>query len=92
MEMELDFIFNWINFELFVKMTKIGGLLKWKEPISRLDWKFLRKEKKKLETKLKVPFEIRNWTTLVWTYKYAQDIMTFKRKWLLFFVQPQWLA
>jgi hypothetical protein len=55
-----------------VKMTKIGGLLKSKEPISRLDWKFLRKQKKrKLEPKLKVPFEIRNWTTLVWTYKYA---------------------
>jgi hypothetical protein len=58
-----------------VKMTKIGGLLKSKEPISRLDWKFLRKQKKrKLEPKLKVPFEIRNWTTLVWTYKYAYDL------------------
>jgi hypothetical protein len=37
MEMELDFIFNWVDFKLFVKMTKIGGLLKSKEPISRLD-------------------------------------------------------
>jgi hypothetical protein len=55
MEMELDLVLNQTGFKFFVK-------------ISKLDERF-HKNKNKLEPRLKVPFEIKNWTTQVKTIR-----------------------
>jgi hypothetical protein len=56
-----------MGFKFFMQMTKTKGLKKSKKPISRPNWKFHKEKKKNLELGPKVPFEIKNYTTLVCT-------------------------
>jgi hypothetical protein len=63
MEMELDFIFNWINF--ICENDQNWRFLKIQRTSFKIGLKIPSKKRKRLKPKLKVPFEIKNSTTLV---------------------------
>jgi hypothetical protein len=58
--MELDFIFNWINFKLFVENDQNWRFLKIQRTSFKIGLKIPSKAKNWLKPKLKVPFEIKN--------------------------------
>lgn len=73
MSNEPNLVLNHADSNFFVKMDEIVGFRNpknWLQDQTKGSIK-----KKKIITKIKSFFEIKNQTTMVWTYKYAHDSM-----------------
>lgn len=70
MEMEPNFVLNQIDLKFFVKMIEIKGFRNpknWSQDQTKCSIK-----NKKARWKIAIYFEIKNWTTMKWTFCHLQ--------------------